>query len=463
MAIKDDGKRRRHGVRQRSWPRHYQWQHIVHRGAQALSIGALLVVVVVVYRSWATGSAEPGEIVNRHPALLILSLLVMAMAGAVAVLRPEQGNVPRLVKTMIAWSLALAAGIVLAWAFAGSAVRSDQWIGTPVLNEEDVAVTLAEHRSPPEALTPSLLVPTGVMIQSLEFLGTNNVQITGYVWQQYDSTIPDDIEQGITFPETIGDEYRVEEAYRVDQQGGELIGWYFSATFRQSFDYSRYPFDRQDVWLRLWHPNAERGVLLVPDFGAYLNPDPMALPGIEERFVYSGWDPLDSGFSYVDQRYSTTFGFDTGVDEDALPELYFNFALKRVVFGSFLSQILYAGTAALLLFLILVLTTSDAALHTRFQMSTSAVLATTSALFFAVVFEHDQVREAIGQQDVAYLETLPLLFYVFIPLVAVNAIVLASPWEIRFITYRHNLIPKLLYWPTLLGLLLVITLAVHFR
>mgnify|MGYP006193657243 CR=1 FL=1 len=32
---------------------------------------------------------------------------------------------------------------------------------------------------------------------------------------------------------------------------GMRIGWFFAAKFRQPFDYGRFPFDRQSVWVRL--------------------------------------------------------------------------------------------------------------------------------------------------------------------------------------------------------------------
>ena len=40
--------------------------------------------------------------------------------------------------------------------------------------------------------------------------------------------------------------------------GTEQIGWYFSGTFRQNFDYRLYPFDRQDIWLRIWSRSRSR-------------------------------------------------------------------------------------------------------------------------------------------------------------------------------------------------------------
>ena len=45
-------------------------------------------------------------------------------------------------------------------------------------------------------------------------------------------------------------------------------------------------------------------------------------------------------------------------------------------------------------------------------------------------------------------------------LVAINAILFASNIKIDWIDYKNNLIPKLLYWPTNLALLLLVTMLV---
>jgi len=434
------------------------WSSLVRGGALVLTALSCVVVLLLGYRTLVSNSSN-----ERNPLPLLLALPMLALAGAVVAFRPERGRVPDLVKSMTAWSFALAATLVLAWFIANTAIRDDHWVGTPVVTQAAVDTALAEQLEPmATGSTPPLLVPTGVLLQSFEFLSAHNVEVSGYVWQKYGPDFPDDVQRGIIFPEAVAEAYGAEEVYRVDQNGTELIGWYFHATFRQPFDYRQYPFDRQDVWLRLWHPNFERGVLLVPDFAAYRTSDPRSLPGIEEQFVYSGWEPEDAGFSLALQRYSTTFGFDTGFEASGFPELYFNFALKRAFLGPFVDQVLFAVAVALMLFLVLVLTTSDETVKARFGFNTSGVLGATSGLLFAVILKHTQLRGAIGQEGVAYLEALPFLFYLAIPLVALNAIVLASPWEVRFVEYRHNLIPKLLYWPLLLSLLLAITLVVFF-
>jgi hypothetical protein len=76
------------------------------------------------------------------------------------------------------------------------------------------------------------LVPTGVFIQSLEFKDANDVNLTGYVWQRYDTkdfTEP----PGIVFPEAVDSADNLiprnqKEEYR-HNLGGFLFNGYIAA------------------------------------------------------------------------------------------------------------------------------------------------------------------------------------------------------------------------------------------
>ena len=199
------------------------------------------------------------------------------LALAVALLRPSATNPRGARRTAIVWSLALLAALLVTWSVI---IVGDRWtprIGTPLTSAQDVASFATAH--PASVARYTYQVPTGVFLQSFEFLDTHNVQISGYVWQFYDAKIPTDVTRGVVFPEALDEAYAAQQAWRFRDAAGERIGWYFSGIFRQDFDYRLYPFDRQAVWLRLWHPDPEREVLLVPEFAAYPDLTPAALPG----------------------------------------------------------------------------------------------------------------------------------------------------------------------------------------
>ena len=440
------------------------WPTVAHRGSQLLAVVLLGLTLVLGYRYAETyGRIEPTTTGSALVPILV-ALLGFVLTLAVAVLRPERGETGRLIATATIWSVALLVALGCVWYLIQAAVHDDPAVGQLVTSQREVDAYLAQHLPATDGgAGMPFLIPTGVMVQSFEFQNAFDVEVTGYVWQKYAPAIPPEITRGFVLPEAE-DAYAAEEAYRFTAADGtEVIGWYFHATLRQAFDYRRYPFDRQDIWLRLWHHDFGRRVVLVPDFASYDDLDPMALPGIEAQFVYDIWEPEYAAFSYAINRYNTSLGFAPSAERTGFPELYFNVGLKRSFVSPFFDHIVLAIVVALLLFAILVLTTTDEERRQRFGISTFGVLGSCSGLLFAVVVKHGQVRSSISPHQIAYLEALPFILYVAIVLVALNAILLVSPVRIGLIEYRHNLLPPLLYWPLLLGLLLTVTLFTFYR
>ncbi len=390
---------------------------------------------------------------------LVFSLIAV-MALAVVVLRPERGSLRALVATSAVWSVAMLVALILAWTAVFRADRQDAWHGAPVTSEADVDAYLAANIPP--GLNP-IRLPTGVLVQSIEFLNGDNVQMTGYIWQRFGPETPPDLERGVVLPEAVKEAYDMKEAYRFEENGVETIGWYFAAVLRQPFEYAEFPFDEQDPWLRLWKRDFSEDVVLVPDFAAYTSTVPTSFPGVEREFVYSGWTPMYSGFSYSNQPYDTSFGVGDASARLSIPELYFNLVLERSFVGPFFEHFIFAIAAACLLFGLLVLTTNDEHLKSRFQLTTSGVLGAATGLFFAVILKHNQLRGGVGSRGVTYIEVIPIILYLMIVVVVLNAILLASPVNVRFIEHRNNLLPKLAYWPLLLGLVFAATLTVLFR
>ena len=194
--------------------------------------------------------------------------------------------------------------------------------------------------------------------------------MTGFVWQLYGPEIPDQIMRGVVFPEAVQEAYQAEEVWRVEEEDGtEQIGWYFSGTFRQNFDYRLYPFDRQDIWLRIWSPEPAEGVMPVPDFDAYRDLTPSTLPGIDTQFVYGGWDPLSSAFSYDLIDYNVDFGLSNGFSGAPDPELYFNLSVARDFLGPMLEHLVLEGAIAILLFFLLLLMAHDSDLQDRIGLT----------------------------------------------------------------------------------------------
>ena len=390
----------------------------------------------------------------------IVLAVVAAMALSVLVFRPERGELWSLVKTSAAWSITLLLALIVAWWAIAGTERQNRWHGTLVTSAAQTDAYLAGHLA---KNADPIRIPTGVMIQSMEFLSGDNVQVSGYIWQRYGPDVPSDVERGVVLAEAVQEAYDTTEAYRYEENGVETVGWYFAATLRQPFEYAEYPFDEQNLWLRIWARDFTQDIVLVPDFDAYYATDPLTLPGMEREFVYSGWTPDYSGFTFSDQPYNASFGIGDAGEFQNFPELYFNLILDRNFAGPFFEYLVFAIAVAFLLFGLLALTTDDENLKDRFQLSTAGVLAAASGLLFAVILKHNQIRTSAGAQGISYIETIPIILYGIIVVVVLNAILLASPLNARFIRRRNNLIPTLAYWPAVLGLLLAVTLIVFFR
>jgi hypothetical protein len=436
------------------------WRTLIHSGSQVLCAGSLLLVIVLGVRyARAHGAFVPAS-TGRELVPILLALLTFFVLLTILALRPERERRTRLWWTSATVSGLCLIGLIGLWYLIATAVRTEAAVGTTVRNQAEADAYLG-GTLPTDGVVHR--IPTGVFVQSLEFVSANNVEVSGYVWQEYDDTVPADLQRGFVLPEAVEDAYETTEAYRRRVAGGEVIGWYFHAVLRQSFDYRRYPFDRQDMWLRLWHADFERGVILVPDFSSYTDMVPGTLPGLEQDFVYAGWDPEFAAFSYSRNRYNTSFGFGPAAQRGVWPELYYSIGLKRDFLGPLLDTGIPLGVVALLLFATLLLTTNDTRWRQHLGSGAYRLIEYAAVLMFAVILEHNQIRSSIASQQIAYVEFIPLLLYVAILLVSLNAILFDSSTHLGWIEYQDNLLPKLLYWPLLLGALLTITLTTFYR
>jgi len=431
-----------------------------HRAAMALSVlfGALAVLVASGYlRQHGGWDIESG---SNDLMTIMLLVLGFVLALTVAVLRPAARTVHGARLTSIVWTLALLLALLFTWHVI---VVSNRWvnsIGTPIGSPQALEAFQAAYPASFEGY--DYRVPTGVLLQSFEFLNASNVEMSGFVWQEYGPEIPDHVLRGVVLPEALEEAYEAEEAWRVERDGTEQIGWYFSGTFRQNFDYRLYPFDRQDIWLRIWSPEAVEGVLPVPDFDAYRDLTPESLPGIETQFVYGGWDPLRSQFSLDLIDYNVDFGLGYGFSGAPGPDLYFNLSVERDFLGPMLEHLVLEAAIAILLFFLLVLMAHDTDLQDRIGLTIFDLIVAAGGLLFAVILDHNAIRNAVESQGLTYLEWFPLILEVFIVLVVLTAVLRVKHWRIPVIDYRGDLVPVVAYWPALIGSLLVVTLLVFF-
>ena len=385
--------------------------------------------------------------------------------------------------------------------------------------ESCLASSYFDHSHPDESARTAR-IKTGYFIQSLNFLNSSEVYITGYIWQHHKSKAfcdafskisilaednnwqksqafclirPNhDAELPFIFPEQVqthDDDY-IKRYYSHTYASGdglysnhsdmveivddmELIGWYFEATLKQPFNYFLYPFDHKEVWVRLWSSQFSKGVIFVPDFDGYRSTDDSAIFGIEEDIVLSGWERDNTYFNFHRHQYTTNFGFNPKIHDDAtpslhklsMPELYYNFVVRREFANALIVHFLPIFIVASLLFAAFMTLSRNSALKERHGFNTFSLLGFSSALLFVILLAHTQLRQQFSGAPLVYMEFFYFLMYVI--LLCTTCITYKfSKWEVlpkKGLFSRDGLYLKAMYWPVILLSMIVITeFFVHF-
>jgi len=372
------------------------------------------------------------------------------------------------------WWMSTAVSIVLIIVLVNLWMQMNQYVIEPTqlvneqatseylqINWEDRVVALAGN------IEPTMKVKTGIFIQSLKFFNSNEVNLTGYIWQRYQDGLHDSIkpgpdEVGFILPEQVDSGFEPREVYRQRTANDEVIGWYFEATLRQPFDYSTYPFDHKTVWLRMWHKQFSRNIVLVPDFEAYEATGLSDIFGIEDEIVLETWERQNTYFDYRLSSYDTDFGIPNYIGQQGFPELHYNFVVKRKFENAFIVYLLPLFLVATLLFAALLTVSANDELSSRMGFNTSGFIAGCSALFFVVMLAHIQLREQFAGSGIVYIEYFYILMYLLLVLATANTYLFSIQPKrgCDLILYQDNIVVKVGYWPVVLTSLILISLGV---
>jgi hypothetical protein len=310
-----------------------------------------------------------------------------------------------------------------------------------------------------EGVDDVAVIPTGVYVRSIVFQSGSEVSISGYVWQRYDRIRHGHIPRGFSLPETFDPEQsQIQELFRIQTEQEERVGWYFAAKFRQSFDVGKFPFDRQNAWVRLAPPGVGRNIVFVPDFEAYTFMNPVLQPGVADTMVLPGWDIMGSHFDYRVHQYNADLGVPGYQDRPRVPELYFNVELRRRFVGPFVAYMVPLAVTAGMLFALLLISSRKEASQGLLGFSAAEIVLGAAALFFVASFQHVSMRESLDAGGLIYFEYFYFVLYALLMLVSINAILFASDVDVDLIEYADNLLPKVMFWPASLVTLLIVTL-----
>lgn len=323
--------------------------------------------------------------------------------------------------------------------------KSDESQEVPIVNYTEVE-QLLDKIELEYFKKPLIKIPTGINLRNM-VLEQNEVNVAGYLWQKYQKASA--IKPGIIFPAASTSNQI--DVYKAEKVKYKLNSWNFTATIYNKFDYSRYPFDSQKIVIQLKPKDPKENAVLLPDFNSYafLNPD--LLPGILPSLNIAGWQIDKSYFSYYQPYQNAKLSkFGSYLGEKHIPQLFFNVIASRNFFDPFITYIAPLLLACFFLFIILLI-------EGRTQVWQPIGL--LSGLFFGIVLAHLNLRNQFAIDTVVYLEYFFLVVYIVMMLTILTIFLIATDNKSKIIQYKTGIIPKILYWPVLLGLWFAITVA----
>lgn len=299
-------------------------------------------------------------------------------------------------------------------------------------------------------------LPTGIYIENIDFVNSSNVALTGYVWQRFRKGVHDNVARGFLMPEAK--DFTASEAYRVNKDGEEVIGWHFQAMLRPPVNYSKYPFDHPDIAVWLRHADLFNKVILVPDLKGYFSTNAVLSPGLRPRLSLPGYSFSGTFFSYEPKFSNVNFGASGEKRGMAPQEMVYNILIKRNFITPLVSKFFPICIVLGMLFIVILSFSEDTERLKNFGLTGFAVVGLVVSFFFSTLLTQIDLRQQFNADGIIFIENFNFITYLILLFTAMLAYLFATKRRIRFVHYEHCLIPKLLYWPIFSSMVLFVSL-----
>lgn len=396
--------------------------------------------------------------VRRGYIRIVGAVLLFLFALALVLLHVERAGHRELWGASIALGALLLAGISTTWWLTIHYPDRNGETSIHILDQAALHKFLASNMPAPAADSAvPIEVPTGVLVRTLRFIDANDAVVTGTIWQRIPAAQKALVKPGVEMPDAESLDLK-DPTTRVDGDA-ELTSWSFRATLREPSEWSRkYPFDRALIRLRMIGRASAAPIVLVPDFEAYELLVPTELPGVDRALVLSGWRLDHSYFSYVDQATRVTPSAPANLSRLLHYDMGFNVVAERRFLDPFVSAVLPIIVIAALLFGLLVIGSKKNEKVSATGFKATDVLRAGVSLLFPALVAQVNLRSKIGASEVIYIEYFYFILYVSILGVSANALTFTLARS-GVSQLGDNLVPKLLFWPALLGACFAVTLA----
>lgn len=387
--------------------------------------------------------------------LIAITAIIFISSFSMLLLRVQSGEAVNIWIASAIISLLLLVGIGVVWNLALSYHTQTRTYSDETGNDAGTRVSdrLVLHalmnnydeENSKKSLPAPIYIPTGIYIDSMELNGSNVVSVTGQVWQEYPLEFLKE-QQGFQIGNSKNTQIVEVDNRRLENS--EIMRWRFQTEINTQFDYSRYPLETEHVGIQLRPQSSGRNIFLVPDLASYKIISPTQKPGLDASLFIPGWEITDTFFMLKRSDENTNFGVERNFDQEKFPYLNYEIGVKRVFIDAFISNLTPLIVVAIILFSVLLLPV---------DIDISRILGVCVSVFFVVVFAHLAIRRNISIGEIFYLEYFFFVIYFAILAVPVNAFRVALKIPSKVFGYKDGLIPKVIYWPTVLGIFFIIT------
>ena len=390
----------------------------------------------------------------RHNKIKIILSVVLCLLLAFLFWLMIRRNLITLISVTVLISLILVGGINCLWFIQRMYVRD---ASSTINKEEDLLVfdkntidkVIASCADPARKLAAPDVIKTGILLKTLEHISLTQVRLAGFIWQRYSLTCNASVARDFFLPQC----HRLTQKmllFKEKRESEECYIWWISGIFDQDVLISKtFPLDEQNVDILLDHPSSlNQRILLVPDLESYQLIASGRLPGLDERIQLLGWILEKSFFVLQLVKYNVDIA---GKRLDLVGKKYnLNFTLtaKRKLLGILIMNLLPLLLILLLLFINILLARPD---HIMTNISL------TSGIFVGIIFAHSALRRELVGSIIFYLESFYIVLYFFVILIVIDLLLYARNYKVRFVMYRDNLLAKILFWPSFLLTMFLIT------
>jgi hypothetical protein len=110
-----------------------------------------------------------------------------------------------------------------------------------------------------------------------------------------------------------------------------------------------------------------------------------------------------------------------------------------------------------ILFVVQLMFSQDEEKKKAFGLNAFAVMGVVITFFFSTLLSQNSLRQELNADKIIFIEYFHFIAYLMLLLVTIKTLLFIGNKNVRFVQYKQGLVPKLLYWPFLTGLVFAVS------